>query len=113
MIRLILALLSVTIFLILGIPVLGILWLVKKWKPMAADLCALRMVQWILKVMLFFCGVKETVIGEDRIPRDQAVLYILNHRSYFDIITTYARVPAAPATLPRKNCAKSLWCPCG
>ena len=106
MIRLILALLSVTIFLILGIPVLGILWLVKKWKPMAADLCALRMVQWILKVMLFFCGVKETVIGEDRIPRDQAVLYILNHRSYFDIITTYARVPRRTGYIAKKELRK-------
>ena len=36
---------------------------------------------------------KITYIGEERIPKDQAVLYIGNHRSYFDILMTYVRVP--------------------
>ena len=31
-----------------------------------------------------------TVIGEDRVP-DEPVLYVGNHRSYFDILLTYSR----------------------
>ena len=31
--------------------------------------------------------------GEEHVPKDQAVLYIGNHRSYFDIVITYARCP--------------------
>lgn len=106
MLRLILAVLAIALFLILGLPVLGILWIVKKWKPMAADLCALHLVQWILKVALFLCGVKETVIGEDLVPKDQAVLYIINHRSYFDIVTTYARVPRRTGYIAKKELKK-------
>lgn len=106
MLRLILALIAVILYLIVGLPILGILWLVKKWKPITADLAALRMVQWILKVVLFLCGVKETVIGEDLVPKDQAVLYIINHRSYFDIVTTYARVPRRTGYIAKKELKK-------
>ena len=34
-----------------------------------------------------------TVIGEENVPKDEPVLYIGNHRSYFDIVMTYIRVP--------------------
>ena len=44
-------------------------------------------------MILVFAGAKLTVIGEDRIPKGQAVLYIPNHQSYFDIVITYSRCP--------------------
>ena len=44
-------------------------------------------------MILFFTGTKLTIIGEDRIPKDQAVLYVPNHQSYFDIVITYSRCP--------------------
>ena len=43
--------------------------------------------------MLKVAGVRLTVIGEEHVPKDQAVLYIGNHRSYFDILLTYSRCP--------------------
>ncbi len=66
---------------------------IKKFNPHAADISSLRIVQWAFKVILFFTGTKLTVIGEDRIPKDQAVLYVPNHQSYFDIVITYSRCP--------------------
>lgn len=93
MLRVTLALLFVILYLILGIPVLGIEWIIHKFNPHAADISQLRMVQWAFKVILFLCGTKVTVIGEENVPTDEAVLYIGNHRSYFDIIITYARCP--------------------
>ena len=93
MIRLILALLFAILYLIIGIPVLGVEWIIAKFNKQAADLGQLRMVQWAFRVILFICGTKVTVIGEENVPKDQAVLYIGNHRSYFDIIITYARCP--------------------
>lgn len=83
------------LYLVLGIPVLLILNLigkVDKWKY-ASDLAALRMVQWAFKVMLWVAGTKQIVIGEENVPKDQPVLYIPNHRSYFDILLIYSRVP--------------------
>jgi len=93
MIRSFLALLSVVLYLILTIPVLFIEWILKKFNKRAADISSLRMVQWIFKVILFISGVKLTIKGEENIPKDKAVLYIGNHRSYFDIIITYSRCP--------------------
>ena len=51
------------------------------------------MVQTAFKLMLKVTGVRLTVIGEENVPKDQAVLYIGNHRSYFDILLTYSRCP--------------------
>lgn len=53
----------------------------------------LRIVQWGLKCVAFISGVKLTVIGEENVPRDEPVLYIGNHRSFFDVVVTYARCP--------------------
>lgn len=83
------------LYLILGIPVLLVLWLlgkVDKWKY-ATDLVALRMVQWAFRVMLWIAGTEQTVIGAENVPKDQPLLYIPNHRSYFDILLIYSRVP--------------------
>ena len=33
------------------------------------------------------------MIGQERVPRDTPVLYIGNHRSFFDILLTYSRCP--------------------
>ena len=83
------------LYLVLGIPVLLVLHLigkVDKWKY-KSDLAALRLVQWAFKVMLWVAGTKQTVIGEENVPTDQPVLYIPNHRSYFDILLIYSKVP--------------------
>ena len=83
------------LYLILGIPVLWVLNQMgksEKWKY-KTDLIALRMVQKAFKVMLFIAGTKQIVMGEENVPKDQPVLYIPNHRSYFDILLIYSRTP--------------------
>lgn len=87
------SLLFAILFLIIGIPVLGVEWLIGKVSKKTADLSSLRIVQWAFNVILTICGTDITVIGEENVPKDQPVLYIANHRSYFDIILTYARCP--------------------
>lgn len=91
MLRTILALLFIVIFLIVGIPILAVEWVISKFNPYAADISQLRIVQWAFNVILFIAGTKVTVIGEENIPADEAVLYIGNHKSFFDIVITYAR----------------------
>lgn len=81
------------LFLLLGLPILGLEWLLGKVNKDLADRSQLAMVKWALRVIGFLSGVKLEVIGEENIPKDEAVLYIGNHRSYFDIVLTYARVP--------------------
>lgn len=96
-------------YLILGIPVLLILILigkVEKWKY-ASDLAALRLVQWAFKVMLAIAGTKQIVIGEENVPKDQPVLYIPNHKSYFDILLLYSRVPGLTGFIAKDSINKA------
>lgn len=113
MIRTILAVLFAILYLILGIPVLFVEWLIAKRNPKAAELSQLRMVQWAFRVILFICGTKVTVIGEENVPKDEPVLYIGNHKSYFDIIITYARCPRLTGYIAKNNLEKvpllNLW----
>lgn len=106
MIRTILTLIFVFLFLILGIPVLFVEWIIGKFNKPAADLSSLRIVQWAFRVILFICGTKVTVIGEENVPKDTPVLYIGNHRSYFDIIITYARCPGLTGYVAKDNIAR-------
>lgn len=91
--RTIITVLYIFLFLILGLPVLGIEWIISKFNKAHADMVQLRIVQWGLKCVAFISGVKLTVIGEENVPMDEPVLYIGNHRSFFDVVVTYARCP--------------------
>ncbi len=91
------------LYLILGIPVLLILHLYGKVNRKSSDLIALRMVQTAFKFFLWISGVKLTVIGEENVPKDQAVLYVGNHRSYFDILLTYSRCPGLCGYVAKKE----------
>lgn len=93
MIRFIIIVLIVLLYLILGIPVLLIEWVIGKITRRARDYSSLRLVQAAFKLIMFATGVKLTVIGEENVPKDRAVLYVGNHRSYFDVVMTYARCP--------------------
>ena len=93
MIRLILVVLILLLYLILGIPVLLIEWLIGRWNPYLRDISCLRMVQAAFKLILWVSGTDITYIGRENVPKDQAVLYIGNHNSYFDILMTYSQCP--------------------
>ena len=113
MIRLILIVLSIAIFFLLSLPFFLVEWLIgKKW-PHARDISMLRVVQAFCKFLLFLAGVKLTIRGREKLPADQAVLYIINHRSYFDIVITLAYMPGPTGYIGKKEIAKfpvlNLW----
>ena len=93
MIRFIITALFVILFLILSIPLLIAEWIIGKFNPPLKDRSSLAIVNWAFRMVLRLSGVSVTYIGEDRIPKDTPVLYVGNHRSYFDIVMTYVRVP--------------------
>lgn len=93
MIRFIFVCIMVIGFLILSIPVLIVEWIVGKFNPMYKDVTSLHLIQVVFSIVLKITGVKLTVIGEENVPTDVPVLYIGNHRSFFDILLTYTRVP--------------------
>lgn len=106
MIKFILTVLFVTLFLILTIPLMLIMWILGKFKPEAADRASLAIVNWAFRVCIFFSGVDKTIIGEENVPKDEPVLYIANHQSFYDIIITYTRVPRPTGYVAKKEIKK-------
>ena len=93
MIRVFLIAVFLIVFFLLSIPVFLIEWIIGKFNPMLKDTSSLHLIQAIFSLILKVTGVKVTVIGEENVPKDEPVLYIGNHRSFFDILLTYTRVP--------------------
>lgn len=92
MIRLILVALLLGIYFILSLPIMGILWLVRKFITPKAELFMQRIVQFALWVVWHVSGVKLTTIGLENIPDDQPVLFVGNHLSYFDVVIAYSQM---------------------
>ena len=106
MIRFLLIALFLVIFLVLSIPVFLIEWIIGKFSPRARDISSLRIVQAGFKIIIWMSGIKLTVKGEENVPKDTAVLYIGKHRSYFDIVLTYARCPGLTGYVAKKEMLK-------
>lgn len=103
MIRFILVLIEVILFLVLGSPLLLVEWLLGKIDPGLKDRTSLSLVKWVFGHIIRTAGVKTIVRGEERIPQDTAVLYVGNHRSYFDVLLTYVRVPRPTGYVAKKE----------
>ena len=106
MIRFILVCIVVIGYLILSIPILLVEWIIGKFSPMTKDVSSLRIIQAVFRFILWITGAKVTVIGEENVPKDTPVLYIGNHRSYFDILLTYSRCPIRTGYIAKKEMEK-------
>ena len=65
------------------------------------------MVQAAFKLILWLTGADITYIGRENIPKDQAVLYISNHNSYFDILLTYSQCPGLTGYVAKAEMLKA------
>ena len=93
MIRFSFIVLFVILFLIVSLPIQFVEFIIGKFNPDVKDRSSLAIVNWAFRVVLWIAGTSITVLGEENVPKDEAVLYVGNHRSYFDIVMTYVRVP--------------------
>ena len=103
MIRFILAFTWLALFLFGTIPLMIIEWIIGKFNKDLHDRSSLAIVQFGFRVVQFIAGTKVIVKGEENIPKDPAVLYVGNHRSYFDIILGYIAVPGITGFIAKKE----------
>lgn len=89
MIKFILVALGLFLYLVLFIPVMLILLIVRKFRPDVSTSVAQGMVSAVFRLMIFITGSKVEVRGSENIPKDGGVLFVSNHRSYFDILTGF------------------------
>lgn len=103
MIRFILVACFVVLFLVLSIPLLITEWIIGKYNMDLKNRSSLAIVNWAFRCCLFLSGTRVIVRGEENVPKDCPVLYIGNHRSYFDILITYVRVPRPTGYIAKKE----------
>ncbi len=103
MIRFILVALSVILFLVFSAPILLIEWFIGRTNPEKRDWQSLNIVKAMFRYLLSVAGVEVTVKGAENIPADRAVLYVGNHRSYFDILVGYVTVPSLMGFVAKKE----------
>lgn len=106
MIRAILAVLFVTLFLILSSPLMAIEYFLRKKNPERADIHSLRIVQWAFRQVMHISGLHYDVEGLDRIPEGEAVLFVANHQSMFDVVLVYSLLPYTTGFVSKKSVLK-------
>lgn len=104
--RLILALLFLLVFFIFSLPIFLIELIIGKINHRAQVASSQAIVVWAFRVLLFISGVKRTVIGRENVPKNEPILYIANHRSYFDIPVAYSSLPTLTGFMAKKEIAK-------
>ena len=106
MIRFIFVAATVILFLILSIPLMLVEFLIGKKNRHLRDVQSLAVIQCVFRLILTMAGEKITVKGRENVPTDQAVLYVGNHRSYFDILVGYVTVPSLTGFVAKKEMEK-------
>lgn len=103
MLRITITVIVALLFFILSIPVLMVEWVIGKINPAAMEKSCLAIVKFAFRIVIFLSGCKPKIIGLENVPKDEAVLYIANHRSFFDIIITYTLVPGPTGYISKKE----------
>ena len=104
MIRVILTALFLFVYFIISLPLLLVEWLISlvapKWRRRPV---IFRSVIFALSVIRGLSGCRLTVIGKDRIPKNETVLYVGNHQSYFDIVISYSLMTRYTGFIAKKS----------
>lgn len=106
MIRFIIVAMTVILFLILSIPILIVEYLIGRKHPEVRDRHSRAIIRSMFRFIIWETGSKVTVHGLENIPKDQAVLYVGNHRSYFDILVGYSNVIGLTGFVAKKEMEK-------
>lgn len=104
--RTLVALLFLLVFFITSIPLFLYEIILEKINPRRRAESSQRIVSWAFRVILFISGTRYEVKGIENVPKDTAVLYVSNHRSYFDIVLGYSTVPTLTGFVAKKEIKK-------
>lgn len=104
--RSIIIVLSLVIVSILSIPLYLVEFIIRKINPRLSHALAQNIVRIVFRMWLFFAGTRYEVYGLENVPKDEPVLYIANHRSFFDVLLGYTYVPGLTSFVSKKSIKK-------
>ena len=105
LLRLVLIVLWFIIFLVLTLPMLVFEIVCRQFNREKSELQSQEAVRFLMKGVLFLAGVKVTVKGKENIPDGEPVLYVPNHRSYFDFVVTFINIKSPVFNVGKKELA--------
>lgn len=108
MIRSFLVIVFLILFFIFSLIALPVEWVIGKFNPDVKAVSSLRIVQGAFHIILFLAGVHTTVTGLENIPDDEPVLFIGNHRGFFDVIISYTYMKRPTGFVAKKEMKKAL-----
>lgn len=109
MIRLILFAIIVVIACILSLPVWLCMWIIHFFNQDLTDRIAFVFIHTLCTVEIFIAGTRLTVEGQENLSTGEPVLYIMNHRSLFDIIIMYKLLSEKTGFIAKKELKKALF----
>ena len=94
MIRLVLVVSFLALFFLISIPVLIVERVISLFRPAFHKRpFVFSLVTSAFRCVAFLSGIRLRIIGKEHLPENEAVLYIGNHQSYFDIVLAYGLMP--------------------
>lgn len=113
MLRFIFVCIYLILYLILSLPVLLAEHIIGKFRPDIKDKSSKAIVGWGFRCIGRLAGARLIVLGQENIPKDTAVLYVGNHRSFFDVVLTLSCFPGVTGYVAKKEMDKApilrLW----
>lgn len=106
MLRLLLVILFLICFALFSLIALPVEALIGRFNPHLKQSSSQRIVANAFRIILFLSGTHKTVIGVERIPKNEPVLFVSNHRSYFDVMLAYSSLPHLTGFIAKIEIAK-------
>ena len=106
MIRLIILVIFLIIYFLISLPLQLAELIIQKFNMDLRNKSSLSFVNFGLKCVCIISGVKLEVNVYDNIPKDQAVLFVGNHNSLYDIIVTYPLMKRPTGYIAKKEIKK-------
>ena len=107
MIRLVLVVSFLALFFLISIPVLIVERVISLFRPAFHKRpFVFSLVTSAFRCVAFLSGIRLRIIGKEHLPENEAVLYIGNHQSYFDIVITYGLMPAFTGFIAKSGMLK-------
>lgn len=104
--RFIWTIIYVVIMFAISLPFLAIDAIIGLFSMKARDKFTMWVVKWSFSALLFFTGTKIHISGQENLPKDHAVVYIGNHKSFFDVIVSYIIFPNITSFIAKKEFEK-------
>ena len=106
MIRLLIIAIPLVLFFLISLPIMLIFLIVRLFSKKACDYISLRWVQLGLWLADKITGMRYEVKGKENIATDEAVLYVGNHLSIFDILVLYPQMKKTTGFVAKKEINK-------